>query len=65
MKKHTIDIYGLIKFQVESKLLYANSTKENKYLYCNLRGGYEVWHNNEIVLETMQAYDAVVKYNSI
>jgi hypothetical protein len=65
MRKHTIDLEELREWQSESKILFANSTKENKQLYCTLRGSYEVWHNKEKVLETMQPFTAVEKYNSI
>lgn len=65
MKTHTIDQEELRLWQQEEKVLFASSTKDNKQLYCTLRGSYEVWHEKEKVLETMQPYNAVVKYNSI
>lgn len=46
-------------------LTYTSSAKDNKSLLCNLRGSYEVWHNGVLVLETMQPFTAVEKYNSI
>jgi len=65
MKKHTIDLEALIEFQSASKKLFASSTVANKQLYCTLRGSYEVWHNYERVLETMQPFEATEKYNSL
>jgi hypothetical protein len=41
------------------------TSKENKQLYCTLRGSYEVWQNNELVMETMQPFKAVEKYNNL
>jgi hypothetical protein len=65
MITHTISLEELRLWQMEEKVIFANSTKEQKELYCTLRGSYEVWHKNERVLETMQANLAVEKYNSI
>ena len=65
MKPHEINLEELIDFQTNEKVLYASSTKENKQLYITLRGSYEVWHNKEKVLETMQPFTAVEKYNEI
>lgn len=47
------------------KILYASSSKEKKGLFATTRGSYEVWKNNEMILETMQPFNAVEKYNSI
>lgn len=65
MKKHTITQKELIEWQKNEKVIFALSSKEDKQLYCTLRGSYEVWHKKEIVLETMQSIIAVEKYNSI
>ena len=65
MKPHEINLEELIDFQTNEKVLYASSSKENKQLYITLCGSYEVWHNKEIVLETMQPFVAVEKYNEI
>lgn len=65
MKTHTIDLEALTEWQSKEKVIFASSTKEDKQLYCTLRGSYEVWHKKEKVLETMQPFTAVEKYNSI
>lgn len=65
MKTHTIEIESLQEFQSREKILFAMSTKENKFLYCTLRGSYEVWHGKVLVMESMQPFSAVEKYNSI
>ena len=64
-KPHQIDIDDLRKFMLEEKVLFASSSKEQKQLYINLRRSFEVWHNKKLVLETMEASDAVNKYNEI
>lgn len=63
--KHQIDIEGLIEWQQEQKVLFASSSKEQKQLYCTLRGSYEIYHKKEKVLETMQPFTAVEKYNEL
>lgn len=65
MEKHAVDLNALIEWQSTEKVLFASSSSEKKKLFCNFRGGYEVWHNNELVFETMQPYNAVEKYNEI
>jgi hypothetical protein len=62
---HQIEIEELQSYMLEEKVLYARGSKENKSLYITLRGSFEVWHNKERVLETMQAITAIEKYNSI
>jgi len=65
MAKHIVEIEGLRQYMLEDYRTYASSYGKGsrKELRCNLRGSYEVWHNNERVLETMQAIHAVDKYN--
>ena len=63
--RHQIDIEGLREWQQEQKVLFASSSKEQKRLYCTLRGSYEVYHKKEKVLETMQPFTAVEKYNEL
>lgn len=65
MKTHIIGVESLIEWQRDNKILFASSHKEDKKLYCTLRGSYEVWHKREKILETMQPFTAVEKYNSI
>jgi len=65
MKKHTVEVRALQQWQLEEKVIFASSTKEDKQLFATLRGSYEVWHNKEKVFETTQAFTAVEKYNSI
>lgn len=65
MKPHTVTIEELFKYQQEEKVIFASSTKESKILYITLRGSYEIWHNKELVKETMQPFIAVEFYNSI
>ena len=65
MKPHTITTKDLRDWQQSEKVIFASSTKEDKKLYCTLTGCFEVWHGKERVLETIQVFDAVMKYNSI
>lgn len=65
MKTHTVDLRELQDFQTKEKVLFASSSREQKKLYCTLRGGYEVWQFGVLVLETMQPYSAIEKYNSL
>lgn len=65
MKTHEIDLEGLKQWQKEEKVCFASSTRENKKIFCTLRGTYEVWHKKEKVLETLYPTKAVEMYNSI
>lgn len=65
MKKHEINLEELREWQQEQKFLYASSSSEKKRLYVTLRGSYEVWKDGKKVLETMQPYSAVEKYNEL
>ncbi len=65
MKRHEIELTSLQEWQSEQKVIFASSSKEDKQLYCTLRGSYEVWHKGERILETMQPFTAVEKYNSL
>ncbi len=65
MENHKVDLEALREWQSEEKVIFARSTKEDKELYCTLRGSYEVWHRKEKVLETMQPFTAVEKYNEL
>ena len=65
MKAHTIDLKELQDFQSKEKVLFASSSKEQKKLYCTLRGSYEIWQYGVLILETMQPNSAIEKYNSL
>lgn len=64
-KKHAIDLNELFEYQQKEKMIYASCSNENKRLYITLRGSYEVWHKKQLVLETIQPFQAVEKYNSL
>lgn len=64
-KKHTVDLKALQEWQSEHKVVFATSTKDEKHLYCTLRGSYEVWHKGVRIYETMVADNAVEIYNSL
>ena len=65
MQSHQIIIEKLNKWQVETEVLYAWDKEAQKELYCTLLGGYRVLHKGVLVLETLNAAEAVEKYNSI
>jgi len=43
----------------------ASSTADDKVLYATFKGGFEVHKGKEVVLRTMQPFDAVEAYNNI
>jgi len=63
--KHTVELEEVIKFKKKQKVVVARAIREDKALYCTLRGSYEVYHKGKKVLETMQPFTAVEKYNNI
>lgn len=65
MKVHTVELKDLQDFQLNEKVIFALSSKEDKVLYCTLRGSYEVYHGGSLVLETIQPYVAIEHYNSL
>lgn len=65
MKTHTVSVNDLTDWKKEHRALFASSTKERKRLFATLNGGYEIEVNGFIVLECIQANQAVEKYNSI
>lgn len=65
MTTHMINQESLREWQQEEKVIFARCSKEDKQLYCTLRGSYEVWHRKEKVLETMHPFIAAEKYNLI
>ncbi len=64
--KNEITLDGLKEFATEHEVVYASSRgKVNKRLTITLAGGYKVYHNEEVVLETMTPAYAVKTYNTI
>lgn len=64
-KPPQIEVFGLIKFKSEEKMLYAQCSEAKKKLYVTLHGSFEVWHKGEKIFEHMQPNPAVTKYNEI
>lgn len=58
-----IELEELRVWQSEYYIVYARTLE--KELRCTLRGSYEVWFKKEKVLETMQPFTAVEKYNEL
>lgn len=65
MNKHIVKLEDLTAWKQDEKIIFASSTNGNKQLFATLTGGFEVWHNKKLVLETIQPYLAIEKYNSI
>ncbi len=65
METHTVDVADLLQWKSEQKVLFASSTKENKQLFANLNGGFEVFVNGILVKECIQPYVALETYNLI
>lgn len=64
--KSEITLDGLKVFAKEHEVVYASSRgRVNKSLTITLAGGYKVYHNEEVVLETMTPAYAVKTYNTI
>lgn len=60
----SITVHDLLEFKEQQEIVYA-SQSEKKKLVLTLSGGYKVYNNGEVVLETMTPVDAVKKYNLI
>jgi hypothetical protein len=58
-----VELEELRVWQSEYYITYARTNE--KELRCTLRGSYEVWFMKEKVLETMQPFVAVEKYNEL
>lgn len=65
MGVHQLKTQELREWHLEQRVMFAMSTKEEKRLYATLSGGFEVWHNDKVILETLQQFEAVKIYNSI
>jgi len=64
--KQEVTLDGLREFATEHEVVYARSSgRVKKKLVINLAGGYKVYHNDEVVLETMTPAYAVKTYNAI
>lgn len=64
--KEEVTLDGLREFAKEHEVVYASSYgKVNKKLTITLAGGYKVYHNEEVVFETMTPAYAVKTYNTI
>jgi len=60
-----ITTQGLNEFKQAHEVTYAShfGNGVNKKLVLTLAGGYKVYNNNEVILENMNASDAVRTYN--
>lgn len=65
--KNAITVDGLLEFKQIQEVVYAShfGGGKNKKLVLTLSGGYKVYNDNEVVLETMTPLEAVKKYNLI
>ena len=64
--KQEVTLAGLKEFATDHEVVYASSRgRVNKRLTITLAGGYKVYHNEEVVLETMTPAYAVKTYNTI
>lgn len=62
-----ITVAGLLEAHNSFETIYAShyGSKMNKKLTMTHAGGYKVYNQGEVILETMSPQDAVEKYNSI
>ena len=65
--KQEVTVDNLLKFKEEQEIVYASHFGRgiNKKIVLTLSGGYKVYDQGEVVLETMTPSDAVKKYNLI
>ena len=64
VEESPVTVDGLIEFVQEHEVVYASSHgRVDKKLTITLAGGYKVYHNKKVVLETMNPSEAVKKYN--
>lgn len=63
----SVKVDDLLKFKEEQEVVYAShfGANINKKLVLTLSGGYKVYNNNEVVLETMTPAYAAKTYNTI
>lgn len=60
-----IEVNELIEWVQTRGCEYAVDGNVDKKLKCTLRGSFEVWHKDVLVLECIQPFQAVEKYNSL
>lgn len=62
---HQIKLDDLTCWKNETLVLFASSGEDQKRLYSNLHGGYELHHKGKKIWEGIQSYSAIEKYNKI
>lgn len=66
MKEPHLTIQSLLNFKKEAELTYCScSGTINKRLTITCSGGYKVYHNKELLLETLDVSLAIETYQNI
>jgi len=60
-----INLEDLKNWHREKRVLYAAASRQNKSLYCTLKGTYEVCIGKKVVHYCIDPLEAVEKYNNI
>ena len=60
-----INTEDLLDWRNKKELTYASCHKSSLELTCTLMGGYKLYHNKKLILETDQVMICVKKYNSL
>jgi hypothetical protein len=63
-KTQQLEISDFQEWLISNEALYAAEGTRKK-LTVTMNGGYNIYHNGEIVYQCMQPYSAIEKYNSI
>ena len=65
--KQILNVNDLIDWKADKEVEYAGNYGKgsHKSLRATLSGGYRVYNHNEIVLECIQPFNAIEKYNSL
>lgn len=65
-KETHLTIQGLLSFRQEAEVTYCScSGTINKRLTIACNGNYKIYHNKELVLETLNPSDAIEAYENL
>lgn len=64
-KSQQLEVNELIEWVSKSSTMYAKCSISDKELKVAMNGSFQVYHKGEIVLECIQPFRAVEKYNSL
>jgi len=65
MNQLSVDALMEFKNQMEETYASQSGSDIHKKLVVTALGNYKVYHNKELILETMQPFTAIEKYNDL